>query len=223
MTNLGRSRFLGPYYVIFAHHVARWTRLVGSNAVVRGLFQHGGAGLGVTWEPGTSRSGGLNPTVPVFPAMPEVIRNSMNMILTTASLLDISLLQIHHDGGRCLGMLIRHQDGITDVVGRWDGARPQEVTTIYDESDDEPLTGVIFHMAKCGNLHHVTDVIAVTGPPPTPSEAHLFLDKVSHENEILPVQSASEVFTNFHRSPLHGGLIANMISWKNGWGRCSQL
>ena len=143
------------------------TQLVKEKALVLGLSLLDGSAIGVAWKP--------SPNSPRLAAQPATIARPDNwppiatgmqvagVFLTTASLLDTRRLQVRRDGDRCVGLLVHHDDGSMDALGSWDPDDAHGITTIFEASDDGPLTSIAFRVTDFRRFYRVTDIIVGAG------------------------------------------------------------
>lgn len=94
------------------------------------------------------------------PAIPEVYaatarapkpfqasHGESRFILWTASLNNISSLQIRRREGRCMGLLIRYRNATAETLGQWDPFDQGSISQLYDASDGI-LMRINFHISR---------------------------------------------------------------------------
>ena len=102
------------------NNFVHWTRLIDGIADVTGLFLPKHSAVGVTWKSSTDEDHSIQPAATLrAEAIPQIALGMqvIGVFLTTATLLEISQLQICREGSRCLGLLVHHIDGSTEALG----------------------------------------------------------------------------------------------------------
>lgn len=99
------------------------------------------------------------PRNPMYPGMND------GLYLSTASLDDISSLQVRKDSHRCLGLRVLHGNGRVEILGQWDPCDTALQSTIFRSSEDGSLEGLVFHMTPkphSNNFRYVHDITPIT-------------------------------------------------------------
>lgn len=162
-TSHGRSHHFGPYVATQTmqrdeERIYHWVRVnTGRPSKITGIFvdaltyelQQQIFDLGVTeeYEPGNGESfeapclTNVRHSFPVIDILKSAPRSAI--MQSTASLDNISNLQVRRVGPRCMGLRILHGDGNIEILGQWDPADVTSISSIYDISEG-PLAGLSF-------------------------------------------------------------------------------
>jgi hypothetical protein len=162
-TNRGRSHHFGPYYATQRpspgyEHFPQWTQVTRSGSTkITGIFfdalayeiQQEFYDIGVIEEDEPGHRASLDaPSLTTvrygFPNI-RIVQDELRhrVMQSTATLDDISHLQVRRVGPRCMGLRISHGDGTIEILGQWDPADLTSISTLYDVSEG-PLYGLTF-------------------------------------------------------------------------------
>lgn len=180
-TNRGRSHHFGPYYATQRtrrgyEEFPQWTQVSsGRPSKITGIIvdaltyniQQDVFDMGVTEEYEPDHGELLEAPSPTavrhgFPDIPIVrIELRSTVMQSTATLDDISNLQVRKVGLRCMGLRILHGDGTIEILGQWDPADPTSISTLYDVSEG-PLAGLTFQTTPVDKLDsYMSDITPI--------------------------------------------------------------
>ena len=179
MTSFGRSQLFGTCYAWGSD--PKWTCLIDRLAVVTGIHVGSTFNVGIA---STTASEALSdvPSTMQRPTVPPTFSKFTHYFLTAASICGVKRIQKCKGWkDRCTGLLIEREDGMINVLGRFEAADAGSIHTIYKAATDGPLSGLAFlRAASLHEGHHVKDVLPVIGDSPPPPGYKVFRNTVSN-------------------------------------------
>jgi hypothetical protein len=193
LTNRGRIQVFSPVLDIAASQFLRrfWAPLDNDAispivSIFYDALRTNGTGdimtIGVTKDGGNDRLKPIPADVykPLIPR-PNNIRGAHHF-LSLANLVDVNRLDLRRNRERCLGLRIKHSDGLVEILGQWNPVEKLQTLQIYDSAQ-----GALKEICFCFEENYLSNIVVGFGDDVRVPEANKTMKRVFYLNDLTKV------------------------------------